>query len=314
MGLGVQNGRRAFKVKMKNHLTFAAAILISIQASHAETGTELLDKLIAAPGSYSQVCDVLTVSQEVPFKAFQIQDYAGAYFSDTNLELMKSRRGELVEAARRRLGEIDLTREPVPPKADPKATKEEIEMAECYGADPLSLNSFLFEIIRQTKATEAMPELLALETKLVEAIAKAKEGGDPPEVSGWFAAIVGQEYDENEAEAKRDRRSKLNRSRIAQRDLVTLIATLMRGEKYAPYLATDFEKAYVAGLRKQAKESGFPTLAADEPIPKKFEEQDLERDPITGILCYNYHQVEIPYSRPLRDGVRAAAEKWISER
>ena len=300
-------------VIMKMNLTIAAAILISAQASLAETGAELLDKLIAAPGSYSQVCDVLTVSQEIPFKAFQIQDYAGAYFSDSNLALMKARRGEVVEAVRKRLGEIDLTREPVPPKADPKATKEELEMAECYGADPLSLNSFLFEIIRQTAATEAMPELLALETRLVDAIAKAKEGGNPPEVSGWYAAMIGEKYDENEPEAKRDRRSKLNRSRIAQRDLVTLIATLMRGEKYAPYLATDFEKAYVAGLRKQAKEAGYPTLAADAEIPKKLSELAVVRDPISGILCDKYQQVEIAYSRPLRDGVREAAEKWISE-
>ena len=300
-------------VIMKVNLTIAAAILISAQVSLAETGTELLDKLIAAPGSYSQVCDVLTVSQEIPFQAFQIQDYAGAYFSDSNLALMKARRGEVVEAVRKRLGEIDLTREPVPPKADPKATKEDLEMSECYGADPLSLNSFLFEIIRQTAATEAMPELLALETRLVDAIAKAKEGGNPPEVSGWYAAMIGENYDESEPEAKRDRRSKLNRSRIAQRDLVTLIATLMRGEKYAPYLATDFEKAYVAGLRKQAKEAGYPTLAADAEIPKKLSDLAVVRDPISGILCDKYQQVEIAYSRPLRDGVRAAAEKWIAE-
>lgn len=298
---------------MKRHLTFAAAIVIAIQASHAETGTELLDKLIAAPGSYSQVCDVLTVSPEIPFKAFEIQDYAGAYFSDANLALMKARRGELVEAVRKRLGEIDLTREPVTPKPDPKATKQDREMADCFGADPRSLNSFLFEIIRQTSATEAMPELLSLEMRLVDAIEKAKAGGKPPEVSGWYAAMMGEEYDENEPESKRERRSKLNRSRIAQRDLVTLIATLMRGEKYAPYLATDFEKAYVAGLKKQAKEAGYPTLAADAEIPKKLRELAVLRDPISGILYDKYQQVEIAYSRPLRDGVRAAAEKWVAE-
>lgn len=300
-------------VIMKMNLTIAAALLFAVQVSQAETGAELLDKLIAAPGSYSQVCDVLTVSQEIPFKAFQIQDYAGAYFSDSNLALMKARRGEVVEAVRKRLGEIDLTREPVPPKPDPKASKEDREMAECYGADPLSLNSFLFEIIRQTAATEAMPELLALETRLVDAIAKAKEGGNPPEVSGWYAAMIGENYDEDEPEAVRDRRSKLNRSRIAQRDLVTLIATLMRGEKYEPYLATDFEKAYVAGLRKQVKKAGYPTLAADAQIPKKLSDLAVVRDPISGILCDKYQQVEIAYSRPLRDGVRAAAEKWIAE-
>ncbi|MEP2776531.1 MAG: hypothetical protein ABJQ29_10285 [Luteolibacter sp.] len=287
---------------MKSYLPFTAAILIALQPAFAETGTELLDKLIAAPGSYSQVCDVLMTTPDVPFKAFQIQDYAGAYFSDDNLSLIRSQREGLVAAVRKRLREIDLTREPVAPKPDPNAEKEELEMGDCYGADPKSLNSFLFEIIKRTSATEALPELLALEERLVVAINEAKEGGDPPEVSGWYAGIMGQEYDEHEPETVSERRSKLNRSRIAQRDLVMLIAMLMREQKYGPYLATDFEKAYVEGLRKQAEENG---IAKDDPY--------IQTDPISGIRHYKYVEVAIPYSRPLRDGVRAAAEKWISE-
>lgn len=295
-----------FNIPMKSHLPFAAAILISFQPAFAETGTEYLDQLIAAPGSYSQVCDVLMTTQDVPFKAFQIQDYSGAYFSDGNIALMKSNRDDIVAAVRKRLGKIDLTREPVTPKPDVNADKEELEMSECYGADPMSLNSFLFDIIKRTSATEALPELLALEERLVAAIAVAKGGGAPPEVYGWYAAIMDEEYDENEPKASRERRMKLNCSRLAQRDLVALIALLMREQKYEPYLATEFEKAYVKGLKKQEEEYGLSA-------PSKANDQYILTDPISGVRHYDYVEVSIPYSRPLRDEVRAAAEKWISE-
>lgn len=293
-------------IPMKRHLPFAAAFLIAVQPAFAETGTAYLNQLISAPGSYSQVCDVLMTTQEVPFKAFQIQDYSGAYFSDGNIALINSNRDSIVPAVRKRLGEIDLTREPVTPQPDKNADKEMEEMGDCYGADPMSLNSFLFDIIKRTSAIEALPELLALEERLVTAINKAKEGGAPPEVSGWYASIMDHEYDENEPDAVRERRTKLNCSRIAQRDLVSLIALLMREQKYAPYLATDFEKAYVKGLRKQAEENG---LSAND----QADDSSILTDPISGVRHYEYVEVEIPYSRPLRDGVRAAAEKWISE-
>ncbi|MGJ8634626.1 MAG: hypothetical protein ACSHX7_11985 [Luteolibacter sp.] len=299
---------------MKQYFAIAAAVLITVQSAFAETGTELIDKMIAAPGSYSQVCDILITTRDVPLKPFQIQDYSGAYFSDKNLALMKSRRGEVVAAVRKRLGEIDLSREPVTPGPDPNADEKTAE-SEIYGGDPMALSSFLLEIIKKTSATETLPELLALESKMVAAIAAAREGKEPPEVYGWFAVMVDIDHKdleswkmpvEGEPRPKASQTGKLNRSRAAQRDLVTLMAYLMREQKYEPYLATDFEKAYVNGLKKQAKEFDLNS-------PGKANDASVKTDPISGVRYREYEEIAIPYTRPLRDGVRAAAEKWISE-
>ena len=300
---------------MKRYISFAAATLIAIQPALSETGTELIDRVIAAPGSYSQVCDILMTTRDVPLKPFEIQDYSGAYFSDENLALLESRREEVVAAVRKRLGEIDLTREPVTPAPDPKAKEMEEAESESYGADPMALSSFLLEIIKKTSATEALPELLALESKMVAAIAAARNGDEPPEVYGWYAAMLDTDHkdldpskpaDSKTPQPKISQTGTLNRARIAQRDLVCLMAYLMREKKYEPYLATDFEKAYVKGLRKKAEQLKLNS-------PEKADDKWIKTDAISGVRYYEHVGIPIPYTRPLRDGIRAAAEQWIAE-
>ena len=299
---------------MKRHFSVAAALVISLQTVLGETGTELIDKMIAAPGSYSQVCDILITTRDVPLKPFQIQDYSGAYFSEENIALLKSRREEVVAAVRKRLGEIDLTREPVVPNTDPNPDADYAD-GDPYGADPMALSSFLLDMIKKTSAIEALPELLALESKMVAAIAAARNGEEPPKVYGWSAAMFDVDHEDLDlaqaagsgtSEVKVSQTGELNRSRIAHRDLVTLMAYLMREQKYEPYLATDFEKEYVKGLRKLAKDYELDA-------PSKANDLSIKTDPISGIRHYEYLEVAIPYTRPLRDGVRAAAEKWVSE-
>ena len=299
---------------MKRPFSLAAALVISLQTVLAETGTELIDRIIAAPGSYSQVCDFLITTRDVPLKPFEIQDYSGAYFSEENIALLKSRREEVVAAVRKRLGKIDLTREPVVPDPDPNADAQDAD-GDLYGADPMALSSFLLDMIKKTSAIEALPELLALESKMVAAIAAARNGEEPPKVYGWYSVMFDvdrKDLDSSNAagtgtsEYKASQTGELNRSRIAHRDLVTLMAYLMREQKYEPYLATDFEKEYVKGLKKQAKDHDLDD-------PGKADDSSIKTDPISGIRHYDYLEVAIPYTRPLRDGVRAAAEKWISE-
>jgi hypothetical protein len=291
---------------MITRFSLAAAILLTVQPAFAETGTDLLDKLITAPGSYSQVCISSSISEGIPIEAFRIQDNSGTNFSDSNIELMEAHREELIPAIRLRLGAIDLSKEPKSPKSDPNASKNERMMSDCYGADPYSLNSFLLEIVKRTKAIEVLLELMTLEANLSKSIVNAERGGSLPEVSGYYMLVDGDGYNDNEPPAAIERRRDLNRSRIVQRDLVMLIAILLREQKFEPYLATDFEKAYVEGLREQAHERGLDA-------PEKKDDSHIKIDPISGIRHYDYHNVEIPYSRQLRVGVRRAARKWISE-
>lgn len=282
-------------------------------ASAKDAGEILLDRLIAFPGSYSQVCDVMTAPQDIPYRAYVLSDYAGASFSERNLKLVGESRESIVKAMRAKLLSIEFSRAPKDPGKDPKP--DESFDGDDTGCDPATLNPLLLDLILKLKAIEALPELLVVEDKLVKAIAKAKgDAKSPaPRVDGWHVGMENHEYEENEPQEKADRRVHLFNSRVAQRDLVITIGKLLREKSYKPYLATALEKAYVKGIQLEAKEEGYASLKRGQEIPKKFDGYEITFDPVTKLPFRAYSAVKIPYSRESRDEVRAAAAKWIAE-
>ena len=281
----------------------------SIQATAAD---DLLDKVISHPGSYSQVCDVMAAPADIPYRAFELTGFSGATFSKKNQELIANNRDELVKAIRTRLLAVDLTKVAKQPGEDPKPA-ENFD-GEAYGCDPSSLNPLILELIQQLHALEALPELLVVEQKLVEGIAKAKNDAKaaPPLVSGWFVGMIG-EYDEKESEAKRDRRLQLFQARVAQRDVLMSMALLMREKAHPPYLATTLEQEYAKGLKVLARKHGLPKATPGEPLAAESDGWKINLDPITRVVRREFSPVLIPYSRETRDQIRAAAGKWISE-
>ncbi len=283
----------------------------ALPAKAAASGS-LLDTVISHPGSYSQVCDAMSAPPDIPYLAFEITDFAGASFSKGNQATILKNRDALVKAIRAKLTAIDLTRPAKQPGDDPKP--EENFDGEAYGCDPDSLNPLLLTLVQQLHAIEALPELLVVEKKLVEGIAKAKDDAKakPPVVNGWQVHMESEDYDENEDPAKRDRRSNLFQARVAQRDLVMILALLMREKSFEPYLNSELEKKYQTGITAQAKEFKLPKIARDAEAPKEFDGTEVVRDPVIGILVRTYSPVKIAYSRESRDEVRAAAEKWVA--
>jgi len=295
-------------------LAALAALVLPLSAQQQPVAPDaLLDKIITYPGSYAQVCDVMTAPEDIPYRAYQVTSFAGASFSKANLSQMEANRDGLVKALRARLLEIDFIRKPVETKKDP--APEESSDGEDVGCDPHVLNPLLLDVILHLKATEALPELLALEEKLVKGIAVAKDSvkADPPVVTGWFVGKENENYDENEPAAKRDRRVNLFQSRVAQRDLVLTMGRLLREAGYEPYRKTIIEKAYVKGLTAEAKAEGYLGYKPGSPLPKGKEYLELVMDPFSNLPRDTYAFVLIPYSRESRDEVRAVASKWISE-
>lgn len=290
-----------------------AALVLPLSAQQPSSPDALLDKIITYPGSYAQVCDVMTAPGDIPYRAYQVTSFAGASFSKANLAQMEGNRDGLVKALRKRLLEIDFAKEPLEPKKDP--APEESFDGEDVGCDPRVLNPLLLEVILHLRATEALPELLVLEEKLVKGIAVTKNNAKavPPVVTGWFVAQENAPYDENEPDAKRDRRVNLFQARVAQRDLVLTMGRLLREAGYEPYRTTAIEKAYVKGLQAEAKAEGYQNYKPGSPLPKGKEYLELVMDPFSGLPRGTYTSVEIPYSRASRDEVRAVASKWISE-
>jgi hypothetical protein len=271
--------------------------------------TPLLDRIISHPGSYSQVCDMMIAETDIPYRAFELTDFSGASFSKANQALIENNRGPLIEAIRARLLELDFTCEAKFPVEDPKP--EENNDGDAYGCDPKSLNPLLLGLIRQLQAIETLPELLVVEEKLVKGIAQAKNDtkSPVPVVAGWFVGFQTTNL-KNQTDMERDRYSNLFQARVAQRDLVMLMAVLMREKSFGPYLKSSLETAYVQGLKKNA--AGYPKYKPGDPLPKEKYGMDFKLDPVTHILRREHDFVSIPYSRESRDEVRAAAARWIA--
>lgn len=289
------------------------ALLSSLQAQDT-LKVALLDRVISHPGSYSQVCDVMTAPADLPYRAFQISSFSGASFSKTNLAKIHENRDAVVKEIRARLLELDLSTKATTPANDP--APEENNDGETYGCDPKTLNPLLLELIQETHAIEALPELLAVESKLVKGIAEAKDNAKaaPPVISGWYVANEGaMEHDENESAAKRDRRVNLFQARVAQRDVVMTIALLLREKSYPPYLKSGIETAYARGIKALAKKDGLEKFKPGAPLPPELEGMEIRIDPVTKVPVARYSSVAIPYSRESRDEIRAVAGKWISE-
>ena len=282
-----------------------------ITALHAKEtpATPLLDRIISHPGSYSQVCDIMTVEVDIPYRAFEITDFAGASFSKANQALIDKNRGPLIEAIRARLLEVNFARAVKFPDEDLKP--EGNLDGDAFGSDPKSLNPLLLSLIKQLQAIETLPELLIVEERLVKAIAQAKNGlkSPAPVVAGW-SVIFFTKNSVSQTDAERDRKSNLFQARVAQRDLVMLMAVLMREKSYDPYRKCSLETAYVRGLKQNA--ANYPKYKPGDPLPEGKYGKDFKLDPITRILRYEDDFVSIPYTRESRDEVRAAAAKWTA--
>ena len=293
-------------------LCVAAFQIAFLTAAFAESpaGDALLDKMISHPGSYSQVCDVMTAESDIPYRAFELTDFAGASFSKSNQALIDQNRDALIPAIRARLLAVNFD-SPIESTAEDPKPEENFD-GEPLGCDPKSLNPLLLSLIQQIHATEALPELLIVEQELVKRIEKAKN--DPaapaPVVAGWFVGYFKSDSD-FKTDAERERFSKLFQARVAQRDLVMLMALLMREKSYPPYLKTSLEAAYAKGLKKAA--SVYPTYKIGDPLPEGNYGTEFQLDPIVRVLRREHDFVSIPYTRESRDQIRAAAAKWIAE-
>ncbi|MGC4013563.1 MAG: hypothetical protein QM755_03440 [Luteolibacter sp.] len=298
---------------MKSAMVALLLVTSSLHAGESADGTTLLDKLISAPGAYSQVCNPSSAPQDLPFRAYSLNGPRGAWFSKANLAAIKDNGPALVQAIRPRLAAIDLSRQAVSPPID--QTPETSLGGDGFGCDPQTLNPLLLQLIKNLDAIETLPELLSLEDKLTQGIEKAKEDANAPVpvVSGWSVLNLRPQRIGSAGSNISDLHDSLFQARVAQRDLLMLMAQLMRNRAYAPYLTSRLEAAYAKGIRAQVAKNGLTSYKPGEPLPKKLEGVEIDIDPIVKVPKFRYNTVTVSYSREARDEIRAAATKWISE-
>ncbi|RYD26352.1 MAG: hypothetical protein EOP87_22885, partial [Verrucomicrobiaceae bacterium] len=49
-----------------------AALVLPLSAQQPVSPEALLDKIVTYPGSYAQVCDVMTAPADIPYRAYQV--------------------------------------------------------------------------------------------------------------------------------------------------------------------------------------------------------------------------------------------------
>lgn len=291
-------------------ISIALVALMTGFSSAQGQGDAILADAIKFPGSYAQVCDVMTTSPDVPFWALQLHDLQGSALSEEKKCALLMNRDQVIAALKKQLKAIDFSKKPQVIPQDPNGEGEEISS----GSDPKTFSSHLLRVIEHLDAVEVLPELLEVEAELVKRINLCKEDPKiaPPYVDGWFIGIISEEGSIDEKT-----KPELQMARVAQRDVLMLMHIMLRNKHFGPMLQCDFEKQLrQLMLKNQEKHKLRAALTKAKTLERLIENPDLtytpEIDAVSGIVhAPEYEEYSIAYSRPLRDGIRAAAQKWI---
>lgn len=279
-------------------------------------GEALLNDLLRWPGSYGQICDAFPVPSPIPLPAFRIQTEGEASFSQKNLALMKEKRAVLVPVVRKRLLGVDFTRHEKEQPKDPSVVGE-VE-SRPWGTDPTLFSTLLLQVVRETKALEALPELIEVEARLHDLLAEiAKNPATPPPVMdgfmgcGLFPARQAQEPENapEKDEATVERERNLFLAEAAHRDLLAVMGALLRFAGYEPILNSKLEADYGKGLRKlYEKNEDLHAYKSKQDIPEE-EREWIGFDQLHRLPHYKWEHVAIPYSEALRNQMRI----WVGD-
>lgn len=299
-----------------------------------------MDKLLKWPGSYGQICDATPLQEPVPIPGFQVRTFGEASFSEASLAAITANRKILVPELKKRLATVDLLRKPAVPPEDPSIPKEQQDVTP-IGVDPQSLSCLLLEMVVQTKATEVLPELLALEAALLEKTEAAKKDAKAPvpQIDGLDGAGIfpQRKLDESmreaeeaekkqkdgevpeekpltpEEEARMEREHEVFVAEAAHRDVLGVIVHLLRFAGVEAVLKSELEKKYGAGIKARAAEDEeLKKIRKREDIPEA-DKRWIKWDNLHKVARRTWEVVDIPYTPEVRAQIRGWAEQWIKD-
>lgn len=282
------------------------------------SGDKLLDEVIAKPGNFNQMClSPPPLPFNAPVPAYGLLAPRYYFFNAYSIQRLHAYRKEIVPVLLERLKNIDLNKAQ-PPRGNMNDSRGS-------GTNPRAFSNLLLSVAQHLHAIEVLPELLRLEEQLYSAIAKAAKDEKAPlpqldidSPVGWSTIKVVDDTKRQKSPKpiKEDKKSLERKTdeftcRIYQRELLALMARLLRDEEYKPLLASSIEKEYIAGLRKIATQGEMKDIKSADDIP--LESHDWIRwDDELGIPVKIYGSVvEIPYTETLRDELRHIADDFL---
>ncbi|MGH8048443.1 MAG: hypothetical protein ACREKL_14470, partial [Chthoniobacterales bacterium] len=150
------------------------------------------------------------------------------------------------------------------------------------------LNGNVLMMLLDLNATEALPELLR-----IEAILRTKIGQSPSQTA------AGHNNEEITL-------------RLLQRNILGVIATILRQERFGPFLESRVEKDYHHALKKNASAPGLKFLKNDaELTPDQL--NYVYFDPIYGLPASSFTAFEVPCNDATVKQVISFAETYLKE-
>lgn len=260
---------------------FTLARLLAAEDAPPPSAASLLQRILAEPGQYSQMCGGLFISGAVPLPIYGFVSPGELHLSAANLAKLRTRRAEVIPALNEHLAKLRVRIEG--PTSVPKGG------VIVTANTPDQLGSPLYEIVLGLDAVETLPVLLHLEDQIDGQLAKevptAMKGSlTPREISAW-------------------------RAMVAQRDVLSVMLQLLRAQRFPPLLASSFEKIYADALKAEANTKGFHVKT---PAEAKALNMNVRFDPIYHLPSNTHHQKpEVPFTPEVRVEVRDLAGQFL---
>jgi hypothetical protein len=269
-------------VQARGCLLLSFAIVAGTFRANADQGAaKLLDQTIHDPGNWSQMCAIPPpLPFNVPFPLYSLAVPRFSTLAPENVSRLKAQRADVVHEITTRLHELDLSKH--------TWQRSGLSMLQNSGQDPHGLSGLLLQIIMDLNAVETLPELLRLESDLNQRIETANYNTNAPLPDlDLDSPVAWQEMDiVHPSPTQQDRR--LFAARVYQRELLSVIATLLRHEKFEPLLKSDIEARYIELLRHEKDPEASPTW-----------DYDRER--------------YMPYTPELRHEIREFAQEFLKQ-
>jgi hypothetical protein len=157
-----------------------------------------------------------------------------------------------------------------------------------------ALSDPLYESLVGIDAIETLPVLLRLEERLAAEVAKGSA-----QHRDWFHGSLSAED------------SHYWNVLVAQREVLSVMLQLLRGQRYQPLLDSEFEKVYAAKIKDPASQEGMRDFKT--PADAKAKNATwLRFDPIYHIpVSKSAPPPEMPFTPEVRAQVRGLAEQFL---
>lgn len=300
----------------KRFFTFGLCLWFGATSVMAKpSASELLDEIIRAPGRWSQMCaSPPPVPFDVPIPLYSLATPRFHSVSKENLGRLQKRRPEIVAEVVSRLGKIDLM-----------APAQVIagEAGSAYsGQDPGYLTGLILQIILELKIVEALPGLLRLEAELALLLkdAEGNKNAKLPPLDLDSPLTWKGYWDTTNAQPQEAR---VFTARVYQSELLAVMASLLRAERFEPLLRSEIEAYYLEWLKRQSQGPELANIKRPEDVPKE-QKRWITFDPIYncpisnpawhGCWITNTPKVRLEIRKLVKDYLKSAPNDRPAER